>query len=56
MKTKFLATMAMAGFLVTSLSTGSWAAPPKLKMTTDIPASITAAGQNGHVNRYAQLL
>ena len=43
MKTKFLATMAMAGFLVTSLSTGSWAAPPKLKMTTDIPASITAA-------------
>jgi len=35
--------MAMVGFLVTSLSTGSWAAPPKLKMTTDIPASITAA-------------
>ena len=42
MKTKNLATLAMVGFLATSLTTVSWAAPPKMKMTTDIPASVMA--------------
>ena len=41
MKTKILATLAV-GFLVACLSTTVWAAPPKMKMTTDIPAAYTA--------------
>ena len=39
MKTKHLITTALA----TALATQSWAEPPKLKMTTPIPESITAA-------------
>ena len=38
MKAKQLITLFLAGLLVTAV----WAQPPKMKMTTDIPASITA--------------
>ena len=38
MKAKQLITLFLAGLLVTA----AWAQPPKMKMTTDIPASITA--------------
>ena len=42
MKIKQLATIGIALVIATCLTTVSWAAPPKMKMTTDIPASITA--------------
>ena len=42
MKAKSLTTLALAGLMVSSLMTPVWAGPPKMKMTTDIPASITA--------------
>ena len=47
MKTKMLtaammATSVMTGFLLACLTTTAWAESPKLKMATDIPASITA--------------
>ncbi len=40
MKTKSLLGFAMAGLMATSLVTSAWAAPPKYKMTTDIPANV----------------
>jgi len=43
MKTKKLTTIALVGLMVISLTTGAWAQSPKMKMTTDIPASITTA-------------
>jgi len=42
MKTTQLLTLALAGALVTSLSACNSTVPPKMKMTTDIPASVTA--------------
>jgi len=42
MKTRHLFTMLLAMVIGTSLATTAWAKPPKMKMTTDIPASITA--------------
>ena len=39
MKTKHLITTALA----TALAAQSWAAPPKMKMTTEIPESITTS-------------
>jgi hypothetical protein len=41
MKTSKLMNMVLAGLLVISLTTTSWAQSPKMKMTTPIPASIT---------------
>ena len=41
MKTTQLSTLALAGALVTSLAACNASTPPKMKMTTDIPASIT---------------
>ena len=40
MKTGLLATLAISGLLATGLNVLA-AQPPKMKMTTDIPASIT---------------
>jgi len=45
MKTSKLMNMVLAGLLVSSLAATSWAQSPKLKMTTDIPASITTPDQ-----------
>ena len=42
MKTKWLTTLAVAGLVATGTATTGAAQSPKLKMTTDIPASITA--------------
>ena len=42
MKTKWLITLAVAGLVATGTATTGAAQSPKLKMTTDIPASITA--------------
>jgi hypothetical protein len=42
MKTKKLFTLTMAVLISAFLLTTSWAAPPKMKMTTDTPSSITA--------------
>lgn len=42
MKTKQLFTLALAGLMMSSLAPVSLAKPPQMKMTTDIPASITA--------------
>ena len=42
MKMKSLLTMAVTGLMVAGLTTAAWATPPKMKMTTDIPASIMA--------------
>ena len=42
MKTKSFITLAVVGFMATSLIAAHAANPPKIKMTTDIPASITA--------------
>ena len=42
MKTKWLTTLAVAGLVATGTATTAAAQSPKLKMTTDIPASITA--------------
>ena len=42
MKTKKLFTIALTLLMVISLVPASWAKPPKMKMTTDIPASIMA--------------
>jgi len=43
MKMKSFAIMAVTGLMVAGLTTAAWAASPKMKMTTDIPASVTAA-------------
>ena len=40
MKMKSLAIMAITGLMVASLTTAAWAAPPKYKMTTEIPANV----------------
>ena len=40
MKTKQYFTLALAVMITVSLSVSLWAAPPKMKMTTDIPASV----------------
>ena len=42
MKTKKLFQLILTLLMATSLTTTVWAAPPKMKMTTHIPASITA--------------
>ncbi len=42
MKIQQTFTLVMAGFLVICMAATVWAVPPKLKMTTDIPDSITA--------------
>ena len=42
MKPKSLLILAITGLMAASLATTAWAQSPKLKMTTDIPASITA--------------
>ena len=42
MKTKQLFTIALTLVIVISLVPASWAKPPRMKMTTDIPASVTA--------------
>jgi hypothetical protein len=42
MKKRSLFTLVVAGLMAVSLTSAVWAAPPKMKMTTDIPASITA--------------
>jgi len=42
MKTRHLLTIAVIGLIVATLTATAWAAPPRMKMTTDIPASITA--------------
>jgi len=42
MKTKQLFTIALTLVMVISLVPASWAKPPRMKMTTDIPASIMA--------------
>ena len=42
MKMNSLTTMVVTGMMVTGLTTTAWATSPKMKMTTDIPASITA--------------
>jgi len=42
MKTKLLTTLVAAGVMAGSMSTAIAAQPPKMKMTTDIPASVTA--------------
>jgi hypothetical protein len=42
MKTRHLLKIAVIGLIVATLTATSWAAPPRMKMTTDIPASITA--------------
>ena len=43
MKFKLLVSVAVSGLLVAGLTTAAWAASPKMKMTTDIPVSITIA-------------
>ncbi|MGD8771273.1 MAG: hypothetical protein PVJ06_14625, partial [Desulfobacterales bacterium] len=45
MRQKQLFTLAMAGVLAISMATSAWAKAPKMKMTTDIPASLTAPDQ-----------
>ncbi|MGB5615322.1 MAG: DUF1254 domain-containing protein [Desulfobacterales bacterium] len=40
MKTKHLFTLMLALLISASLATNIWAAPPKMKMTTDIPANV----------------
>ena len=40
MKTKQILTLASTLLMATSLAATAWAAPPRMKMTTDIPASI----------------
>ncbi len=42
MKIKQLATIGIALVIAASLAAPAWAAPPKMKMTTDIPAAYTA--------------
>ncbi len=42
MKAKRLPTLAIAGLMATSLAATAWAASPRMKMTTEIPQSITA--------------
>ena len=42
MKIQRTLTLVMAVFLITCLATTAWAAPPKMKMTTDIPKEYTA--------------
>ena len=42
MKTKLLTTLVAASVMADSMATAIAAQPPKMKMTTDIPASITA--------------
>jgi len=41
MKTKYIIALSATGLLMTSLTSMAWAEPPKMKMTTDIPVSIT---------------
>ena len=41
MRTKFIITLSATGLLMASLTSMAWAEPPKMKMTTDIPVSIT---------------
>ncbi|MGB5747733.1 MAG: DUF1254 domain-containing protein, partial [Desulfobacterales bacterium] len=43
MKTKEFFILAITGLTTICLSTAVWAAPPKMKMTTEIPSSITIA-------------
>jgi len=43
MKTKLLTTLVAAGVMAGSMATAFAAQPPKMKMTSDIPASVTAA-------------
>ena len=45
MKTRSLITLAIAGLISSGLAATSLAQPTKLKMTTDIPSSITAPGK-----------
>ena len=45
MKTRSLITLAIAGLISSGLAATSLAQPTKLKMTTDIPSSITASGK-----------
>ena len=42
MKTKSVFTLAIAGVLATSLFATAWAKPPKMKMSTEVPAGIAA--------------
>ena len=42
MKTKQIFTLALTFLMFSSLASSAWAAPPKMKMTNHIPASITA--------------
>lgn len=42
MKTKLLTTLVAAGVMAGSMATAFAAEPPKMKMTNDIPASLTA--------------
>ena len=41
MKIKSLTAMAVTGLMLAGLTTVAWAASPKMKMTTDIPSSVT---------------
>ena len=43
MKAKTLTILTLAGVVVSGLVTSVWATPPKMKMTTDIPAGIAIA-------------
>ena len=42
MKTRQLFKLILSLVITTSLVAPGWAKPPKIKMTTDIPASVTA--------------
>jgi len=42
MKARRAITMSLAALLAVSLASATWAQPPKLRMTTDIPESVTA--------------
>jgi len=42
MKTRQIFTLVLAALMATCLVTTAWAKPPKMKMTTNIPASVTA--------------
>ena len=42
MKTKLLATLVAAGLMAGSMATAFAEQPPKMKMTTEIPASVQA--------------
>ena len=41
MRNRYKAIVFLTGLLATSLVTAAWAGSPKMKMTTDIPQSIT---------------